>query len=52
MIKRDEFLASEIRELEKMLEDIPASAAIQRISIHNRLKAVRAALERERASSQ
>lgn len=52
MIKCHEFLASEIRELELMLEAIPASAAIQRISIQNRLKTVRAALEREVASSQ
>ncbi|TRM49410.1 hypothetical protein YH64_029370 [Achromobacter sp. LC458] len=50
MINRDEFLISEIRQLERMLEDIPASAAIQRISIENRLNRVRAALKRELAS--
>ncbi|AZS80109.1 MULTISPECIES: hypothetical protein [Achromobacter] len=52
MTNRDEFLTSEIRELERMLEDIPASAAIQRISIQNRLKTVRAALKSELASPQ
>ncbi|WMD21553.1 hypothetical protein RAS12_04040 [Achromobacter seleniivolatilans] len=51
MIKRDDFLASEIRELERMLEAIPASSVIQRISIQNRLKTVREALEREIASA-
>ncbi len=47
MIQRSESLLSEIRELEQLLDGIPATAVIQRLSFENRLKSVRQALERE-----
>lgn len=50
MIQRHESLSSEIRELEKLLEGIPSTAVIQRISLESRLKSARQALEREMAA--
>ncbi|TEA79978.1 hypothetical protein [Allopusillimonas ginsengisoli] len=47
MIQRSESLLSEIRELEQLLDGIPETAVIQRISLENRLKSVRQALEQE-----
>jgi len=49
MIQRDESLLSEIRELELLLDGLPPTAVIQRLSLQNRLKSARQALERELA---
>lgn len=52
MIQRRDVLSSEIRELEQMLDGIPATAVIQRISLESRLKSVRDAFEQELACCQ
>lgn len=49
MIQRRDALSSEIRELEQMLDGIPSTAVIQRISLESRLKSAREALEQELA---
>lgn len=50
MIQRSESLSSEIRELEQLLGGIAEAAVIQRISLQNRLKSARQALEKELAA--
>ncbi|MBB1594224.1 hypothetical protein [Achromobacter sp. UMC46] len=50
MIRREESLQSEIRELEQLLDGLSPTAVIQRISLQSRLKSARQALEMELAT--
>lgn len=47
MIQRSELLSSEIRELKQLLEGLPQTSVIQRISLESRLKSVLHAFEQE-----
>lgn len=47
MIRPGEALLSEIRELQRLLEQVPVSAVIQRLSLESRLKVAQAAFEIE-----
>jgi hypothetical protein len=50
MIRRSEALLSEIRELQLLLEQMPDSAVIRRLSLENRLKSAQAAYDIEASS--
>lgn len=48
MIEQNEFLLSEIRELQQLIDGLPANATIRRRSLESRLKSIREELDQER----